>query len=93
MVSYRITVRCKTHPETHAKVIRLRNVEGASDYFDRTYAENFAKLLDGTFPGYIYPPGPDSPIGKCGICGGKLETSVEERDDEGNRADVNERST
>lgn len=32
-----------------------------------------ASLLDGTFEGYVAPIPPDSPIGKCGVCGKQIK--------------------
>lgn len=68
----RVTVRCKSHPEKHAKILRVDPQLGLE------FAQLMAGLLDGTSPMYIYKPGPDSPIGKCATCGGQLETTVEE---------------
>ncbi len=42
----------------------------------REYAESLAGLLDGTSPLYLYPPGEDSCIGKCGICGKKITCTI-----------------
>lgn len=44
----------------------------------RSQAELFAGLLDGTSPAYVAPPGadPNSPIGKCGICGRPFKAKV-----------------
>ena len=41
-------------------------------------AELFAGLLDGTSPAYVHPPGPESVIGKCGICGTPIRATAEE---------------
>lgn len=38
----------------------------------REWAENYAGILDGTSPYYVYPPGPDSVIGQCQECGGRF---------------------
>jgi hypothetical protein len=69
---FRITIRCEAQPTVHAKVLRLDHKLG------REYADCVAGLLDGTSVHYIYPPGPGSPIGKCGICQSKLTATVEE---------------
>ncbi len=37
-----------------------------------------AELLDGSSDMYIYPPGPDSVIGSCGICQSKFKCTVNE---------------
>lgn len=42
----------------------------------REFAESCAKLTDGTSPLYVHPPGPESSIGKCGICGAQLSSRV-----------------
>ena len=70
MTEIRIIVRCKENPD-HAKILRIGNELGTK------YAVNLAKLLDGSSPHYIHPPGDLSPIGKCGICHGKLTATVE----------------
>ena len=44
----------------------------------REYAERLAGLLDGTSDLYRYPPGEESVIGKCGICGAKITCEVSE---------------
>lgn len=46
--------------------------------FTRQYVEQFAGLLDGTSPLYVYPPGTSSDIGKCGMCGGRFTAEVTE---------------
>lgn len=68
---FEITIRCEKEPESHAKKLRLFGC-------DREYVEQLARLLDGTSTFYIYKPGPQSPIGKCGICGGTITARVEE---------------
>jgi hypothetical protein len=80
VIEFRITIRCKRQPETHAKIIRLRSVPHFVRELNRDYVEGLAGLLDGTSPWFIHPPGPDSTIGKCATCGGQLESSIEERD-------------
>ncbi len=42
----------------------------------REFAETQAKLIDGSSPLYKFPPGPDSIIGKCGICKAQLTSTV-----------------
>lgn len=42
----------------------------------REFAESVAKLTDGSSPLYKFPPGPESSIGKCGICGAQLTSRV-----------------
>jgi len=69
----RIAVRCVREPEKHAKVLRLLGM-------GREYAETLAELLDGTSSLYILKPGPGSPIGKCGMCGAAIETTVYEKE-------------
>ena len=72
MKEFRITVRCATFPDAHAKILRIDHRLG------REHVETLAGLLDGNSPHYIHPPGPGSPIGKCAICQGKLTATVEE---------------
>lgn len=50
----------------HQQTIRTSGMEEAQ-------ISLLAGLLDGTSPAYVYPPGPDSPIGKCGICHSQLK--------------------
>jgi hypothetical protein len=83
MIEFRITLRCATQPEKHAKIIRM---EGLA----RDWVEAFAHILDGTSPMYIHKPGPDSPIGKCATCGGQLTSSIEEREIEDGDAKHNQ---
>jgi len=66
----RLTVRC-TQDTNHAKILEFKDM-------DEEQAKRFAGLLDGTSPAYIHPPGPGSPIGKCGLCGGKIEVDIAE---------------
>ena len=40
------------------------------------WARGLAGLMDGTSPMYLYPPGANSPIGKCGICGTPITATV-----------------
>lgn len=80
MKQVQIVVRCEKEPAKHAKILRLRpdtpELYGFST--PKEWAENLARLLDGTSAFYIHKPGPDSPIGKCATCGGKLTATVEE---------------
>jgi hypothetical protein len=69
MKEIRITVRCLAQA-THAKVVRVKARLG------RRRAEELAELLDGTSLAYVYPPGPQSPIGRCCVCGGECEAEV-----------------
>lgn len=69
----RIKVQCENDPN-HAKILRLHGEAGLD------YAHRLGRLLDGTSALYIYPPGPDSPIGRCAICRGTLSYEVEERE-------------
>lgn len=70
MSEIRLTIRCVKDVD-HAKVLRM---VGCS----LEMADSLGGLMCGTSPFYIYKPGPLSPIGKCGLCGGQLEYSVEE---------------
>lgn len=42
----------------------------------REYAETQLGLLDGTSPMYKFPPGPESQLGKCGVCRGPLKGRI-----------------
>lgn len=44
----------------------------------RSYAEGLAGLLDGSSKMYLFPPGPGSVIGKCGICKAQIKCTVTE---------------
>ncbi len=48
---------------------------------DERYARIWAGLLDGSSELYQHPPGPDSPLCKCGICGATLTSSVRQGPD------------
>lgn len=41
----------------------------AFDGFTRADVERTAGLMDGSSELYVFPPGPDSLIGKCASCG------------------------
>jgi hypothetical protein len=66
----RITVRCIASPAAHSKVIRVKARLG------RRRAEELAELLDGTSLAYVHAPGPNSPVGRCCVCGGECEAEV-----------------
>lgn len=53
----------------HDQVIIVRGL-------DLDTVKGMAGLIDGTSPMYVYPPGPESMIGKCGICRGKIMSEV-----------------
>jgi hypothetical protein len=72
MKEIRITVRCVASPTQHAKVIRVKARLG------RRRAEELAELLDGTSLAYVHAPGPQSPIGRCCVCGSECEAEVSE---------------
>ncbi len=44
----------------------------------RVWAENYAALLDGSSPLYLYPPDETSSLGKCGLCGKRIKATVME---------------
>lgn len=54
----------------HAQTIRFLDLP-------REYVLGMAGLLDGTSPLYVYPPGSESLIGKCGICRAQIRATVE----------------
>jgi hypothetical protein len=72
MREIRITLRCVSHPTQHAKVVRVKARLG------KRRAQELADLLDGTSLAYVHPPGPNSPIGRCCICGDEIEAQVSE---------------
>ncbi len=45
------------------------------------FVKQWAGLMDGTSPFYLNPPGAESMIGKCGICGSQIKCSVEDEVD------------
>jgi hypothetical protein len=71
----RITVQCAAN-KAHAKLISLERSLG------RECAETFAALLDGSSRWFIHRPGPNSPLGKCAVCGAQLKCAIEERSPE-----------
>lgn len=66
---YLIEIECE---KGHKQVLQVVGELGSE------WAENYAGLLDGTSPWYRFPPGDDSVIGKCGICGSKIHCEVTE---------------
>lgn len=44
--------------------------------FGEVYAATLAGLLDGSSPLYVYPPGQESKIAKCGICGTAIKCTL-----------------
>lgn len=64
-----ITAQCYNG---HKQELRIHDELGID--FARTHAE----LLDGTSPMYVFPPGADSMIGKCGICKVPFRCTIEE---------------
>ncbi len=49
--------------------------------FTREWVEAQARILDGTSEMYVFKPGPESVIGKCGICGAQIKCEVQETGD------------
>lgn len=70
MKEIRITIRCQSEPQKHAKIIRVKARLGV------TKARELADLLDGTSFAYIHPPGENSPIGRCCQCQAPIECAV-----------------
>lgn len=67
-MKYRIEFRCE---KGHKQVMTYSGVT-------REYADGHAKLIDGTSPMYVYPPGNDSSIGKCATCGSQITSTPAE---------------
>lgn len=67
MAYFEVTVKCEG-----GHVMDLKY--GAS--LGHEFVVRQAGLLDGTSTMYAFPPGPDSPIGKCGVCGAKITCTV-----------------
>jgi hypothetical protein len=42
----------------------------------RDMARDFAQMLDGTSPMFVYPPDECSPIGKCVNCGARFTCAL-----------------
>ncbi len=55
--------------EGHRQVIEFHHMPAEQALFT-------ARLMDGTSPAYKFPPGPESTIGKCGICGKQISSRV-----------------
>jgi hypothetical protein len=53
-----------------------RQILQISAELGREYAYHLAGLLDGTSEMYRFPPGPESVIGKCGVCGSQITCEV-----------------
>jgi hypothetical protein len=68
----RIMVQC-TANKAHAKLISVDHSLGME------YASTLAGLLDGSSRHFIHKPGPNSPLGKCGVCQAQIKCTVEER--------------
>lgn len=67
---WEVTATCESG---HSQVTKLD-----AKAFTKEGAELFAGLLDGTSPAFLYPPGPESVIGKCGICQKPFKCTVKE---------------
>jgi hypothetical protein len=67
----KITAVCESSP-SHIQKLTIDEKLG------KAYAKQLAGLLDGTSPMYLYPPGPESVIGKCGICKAQIKCNVTE---------------
>lgn len=63
----RVRVECSSG---HEQTIKY------DESFSLEWVETQCGLLDGTSPLYEYPPGPESVIGKCGICGKQVKCSI-----------------
>lgn len=70
MKEIRITIRCQSEPQKHAKIIRVKARLGV------TKARELADLLDGTSFAYIHPAGENSPIGRCCQCRAPVDCTV-----------------
>lgn len=64
-MSVNVTFRCGNG---HQQEIKYHNMP-----FEQI--KLLVRLLDGTSPAYLYPPGDESSIGKCNICGSKFSAS------------------
>lgn len=67
----RLTVTCAQDSD-HSKLLKISAELGME------WAQTFAELLCGTSPFYVHKPGPNSSIGKCATCGGRLNYTLEE---------------
>jgi hypothetical protein len=70
MSEIRLKIQCVKNVD-HAKILKIHDA-------GREYVETLGGLMCGNSPFYVFPPGPGSPIGRCGLCGGQLEYTVEE---------------
>lgn len=69
-IEYFVTATCE---DGHKQEMTYRGVS-------RQQAELFVRLLDGTSPLYVIKPGPDSRIGRCGICSKPFTCDIQERE-------------
>jgi len=63
---HELEVKCENG---HSQTIRYVGLE-------KTFVEELGALIDGSSRFYRYPPGPDSPIGKCGLCKGGVASRI-----------------
>ena len=61
-MSVNVTFRCDNG---HEQEIKYHNIP-------LEQVKLFVGILDGTSPAYLFPPGNESSIGKCSICGVKF---------------------
>lgn len=67
-MTHRVTFRCE---QGHEDSVTWHDV-------DPEFIALWAGLVDGTSPEYQNPPDDRSVIGKCGICGSKLSSTISE---------------
>ena len=65
---HEVTATCENG---HTQKLRLD-----ANSYSKAGAEQWAGLMDGTSPFFLHPPGDESVIGKCGICGKRFKCSV-----------------
>lgn len=73
-----ITVRCESGHEQKIGYYGLH----------RPFVESVAGFMDGTSPMFKYPPGAESAIGKCGICGKQVKATVTDAEEDSKPEEV-----
>lgn len=66
---YRLVIKCIECGAEHTMLFQ-------SDKFDREYVERFSGLLDGKTGIFAQPLPESSPIGRCVVCRGRMESTI-----------------
>ncbi|HLW67869.1 MAG TPA: hypothetical protein VKS79_21300 [Gemmataceae bacterium] len=68
---WEITATCENG---HTHIVKLD-----ANTFSKAGAEQWAGLLDGSSRFFVHPPGPESVIGKCGICQKPFKCTIKDK--------------